>query len=103
MAIVQAAKLVWDAARREANQVQVKKTERPGERSSCSAKALAQKEAELTQREASFDQARIALDEALASSRQAVAAIEAQMHTQQQESAPPQRLGTRGAPAAQGT
>jgi len=49
--------------------------------------ALARKDSELTQREVSFEQARVALDEALASSRQAVAAIETQMHAQQQESA----------------
>ena len=49
--------------------------------------ALARKDSELTQREVSFEQARVALDEALASSRQAVAAIETQMHTQQQGSA----------------
>ncbi|KWT97687.1 MULTISPECIES: DNA-binding protein [unclassified Variovorax] len=87
LAVVQAAKLFWEAARREADQVQIQKTEAARRELELQREALAQKESELTQREASFEQARIALDEALASSRQAVAAIEAQMHTQQQESA----------------
>ena len=87
LAIVQAAKLFWDAARREADQVQVQKTEADRRELELQRSALAQKEADVQQRETSFEQARVALDEALASSRQAVAAMEAQMHTQQQESA----------------
>ena len=87
LAVVQAAKLFWDAARREADQVQVQKTEATRRELELQREALARKESELTQRDASFQQARVALDEALASSRQAVAAMEAQMHTQQQESA----------------
>ncbi|MGO4395856.1 DNA-binding protein, partial [Variovorax sp. M-6] len=87
LAIVQAAKQFWDAARREADQVQVQKTEAARREFELQRSDLAQKEADLQQRESSFEQARIALDEALASSRQAVAAIETQMHTQQQESA----------------
>src|SRR5437868_5439170 len=86
LAIVQAAKQFWDAARREADQVQVQKTEAARRELELQRSDLAQKEADLQQRETSFEQARVALDEALASSRQAVAAIEAQMHAQQQES-----------------
>ncbi|MDM0030458.1 DNA-binding protein [Variovorax saccharolyticus] len=86
LAIIQAAKVFWDAARREADQVQVQKTEAARREIELQREALAQKESELTQRETSFEQARVALDEALASSRQAVTAMEAQMHTQQQES-----------------
>ena len=87
LAVVQAAKLFWDAARREADQVQVQKSEAARRELELQREALARKESELTQREASFEQARVALDKALASSRQAVAAIEAQLHAQQQESA----------------
>ncbi|MDM0022186.1 DNA-binding protein [Variovorax saccharolyticus] len=85
LAIVQAAKQFWDVARREAEQVQVQKTEAVRREVELQRVDLAQKEAGLQQREISFEQARISLDEALASSRQAVAAIEAQMHSQQQE------------------
>ncbi|VTU42033.1 DNA-binding protein [Variovorax sp. RA8] len=87
LAVIQATKLFWDAARREADQVQVQKNEAARRELELQREVLDRKESELTQREASFEQARVALDEALASSRQAVAAIEAQMHTQQQESA----------------
>ncbi|MDM0071653.1 DNA-binding protein [Variovorax sp. J31P207] len=87
LAVVQSAKLFWESARSEADQVQVQKTEAARREIELQREALAQKESELTQREASFEQARVALDEALASSRQAVTAMEAQMHTQQQESA----------------
>ncbi|MDM0003033.1 hypothetical protein QTI24_30920 [Variovorax sp. J22P240] len=87
LSIVQAAQQFWDVARREADQVQVQKTEASRREFELERSALAQKEADLQQREASFEQARIALDEALACSRQAVTAMEAQMHTQQQESA----------------
>ncbi|MDN8618931.1 DNA-binding protein [Variovorax ginsengisoli] len=87
LAVVQAAKLFWESARREADQVQVQKTEAARREIELQRGALAQKEADLQQRETSFEQARVALDEALASSRQAVTAMEAQMHAQQQESA----------------
>jgi hypothetical protein len=87
LAVVQAAKLFWDAARREADQAQVQKTEAARREIELQREALAQKDSELVQRETSFEEKRLALDEALASSRQAVAAIEAQMHTQQQGSA----------------
>src|SRR5437868_4203587 len=87
LAVVQAAKLFWDAARREADQVQVQKSEAARRELELQREALAQKELDLTQREASFEQARVTLEEALTSSRQAVAAIESQMHTHQQESA----------------
>lgn len=86
LGIVQAAKLIWETARREADQVQVQKTEAARREIELQRTALAEKEADLQQREISFEQARVALDEALASSRQAVTAMEAQMHTQQQES-----------------
>jgi hypothetical protein len=87
LGIVQAAKLFWDTARREADQVQVQKSEAARRELELQRQALARKDSELTQREVSFEQARVALDEALASSRQAFAAIETQMHAQQQESA----------------
>ena len=87
LAVVQAAKLFWDAARPEADQMQVQKTEAARRELELQRDALADKESDLTQRETSFKQARVALDEALASSRQAVAAIETQTHAQQQESA----------------
>ncbi|MGJ7511299.1 DNA-binding protein [Variovorax sp. GT1P44] len=87
LAIVQAAHQFWEVARREADQVQVQRSEADRRELELQREALAHKESELTQREASFEQARVALDEALASSRQAVAAMEAQMHAQQQESA----------------
>ncbi|MDM0084700.1 hypothetical protein QTI17_29280 [Variovorax sp. J31P179] len=67
--------------------MQVQKTEAVRRELELERGALAQKEGDLQQRETSFEQARVALDEALASSRQAVTAMEAQMHTQQQESA----------------
>jgi len=87
LAMIQAAQQIWDVARREADQVQVQKTEATRRELELQCDALAQKEAELRQRETFFEQARVALDEALASSRQAVAAMETQMHAQQQESA----------------
>ena len=87
LAIVQAAQQFWDIARREADQVQIQKTEATRRELELERGALAQKEADLQQRETSFEQARVALEEALASSRQAVTAMEGQMHTQQQESA----------------
>jgi len=86
LAVVQAAKLFWESARREADQVQVQKTEAARRELELQRSALEQNETELKQREISFEQARVALDEALASSRQAVAAMEAQMQSQQQES-----------------
>ncbi|MDM0066785.1 DNA-binding protein [Variovorax sp. J31P207] len=87
LAVVQAAQQFWDLARREADQVQVQKAEAARRELDLQREALAQKESDLAQRESSFEQARFAHDEALASSRQAVTAMEAQMHTQQQESA----------------
>ncbi|MGJ7512708.1 DNA-binding protein [Variovorax sp. GT1P44] len=87
LAIVQAAHRFWEVARREADQVQVQRTEAARRELELERGALTEREADLQQRQASFEQARIALDEALASSRQAVTAMEAQMHTQQQESA----------------
>jgi chromosome segregation ATPase len=87
LAIVQAAQQFWDVARREADQVQVQKSEAARRELELERSALAQQEADLQQRETSFEQARAALEEALVSSRQAVTAMEAQMHTQQQESA----------------
>lgn len=87
LTILQAAEQFWDAARREADQVQIQKSEATRSELELARTALAQKEADLLQRETSFEQARVALDEALASSRQAVSAMEAQMHAQQQASA----------------
>ena len=87
LGIVQAAKLFWETARREADLAQVQKTEAARRELELQRESLVQRESELTQREASFEQARVALDEALASSRQAVTAMETQMQAQQQESA----------------
>ena len=87
LTILQAAEQFWDVARREADQVQIQKTEATRSEFELERASLAQKEGDLLQRETSFEQARVALDEALASSRQAVSAMEAQMHAQQQESA----------------
>lgn len=87
LSILQAAEQFWEVARREADQVQIQKTEATRSELELARSALARHEADLLQRETSFEQARVALDEALASSRQAVSAMEAQMHAQQQESA----------------
>ncbi|RZL93260.1 MAG: hypothetical protein EOP82_08025 [Variovorax sp.] len=87
LAIVQAAQQFWDVARREADQVQLQKSEATRRELELKRNAVAQKAADLQQRETSIEQARVALDEALASARQAVAAMETQMHAQQQESA----------------
>ncbi|OUM00103.1 hypothetical protein A8M77_23260 [Variovorax sp. JS1663] len=78
---------LWEAARREADQVQIQKSEAVRRQLELERAAIAQKEADLLQRERAFEQARVALDEALASSRQAVAAMEAQMHARHQEAA----------------
>jgi hypothetical protein len=87
LAILQAAEQFWDIARREADQVQVRKTEATRRELELQREALAQKEVELQQREGSFEQARVKLDDALAASRQALAALQAQMDRQQKESA----------------
>ncbi|WP_436307867.1 DNA-binding protein [Variovorax sp. LjRoot290] len=87
LSVVQAAHQFWDVARREADQVQVQKTEATRRELELERDALALKEAELKRREDSFEQARVKLDDALASSKQAVEAMQAQMHVQQQESA----------------
>ncbi|SCK09578.1 hypothetical protein VAR608DRAFT_0356 [Variovorax sp. HW608] len=87
LAVLQAAEQFWDVARREAEKVQVQKSEADRREIELAREALAGQQSELQQREASFEQARVALDEALASSRQALAVMEAQMHAQQQESA----------------
>ena len=87
LAIVQAAQRFWDLARREADQIQIQRTEATQRQLDMEREALSHKEAELLQRETFFEQARGALDEAIASSRQAVSAMEAQMLAGQQESA----------------
>ena len=86
LAVVQAAKLFWDAARREADQVQVQKSEATRREFELERSALAQMGADLQQREISFEQARTKLDEALAASKQALCAMQDQMDRQQQES-----------------
>ena len=87
LAIVQAAQQFWNIARREADQMQVQKSEASRRELELQRSALRQAEAGLKEREASVEQSRIALEDALVSSRQAVAAMETQMHAQQQESA----------------
>jgi Plasmid replication region DNA-binding N-term len=87
LTIVQAAQRFWEAARLEADKVQLQKTEATRRELELERSALAQQEADLQQRETSYEQARVALDEALSSSRQAVTAMEVQMHAQQEESA----------------
>ncbi|MDM0084586.1 DNA-binding protein [Variovorax sp. J31P179] len=87
LVIVQAAQHIWEAARREADQVQLQKTEATQREFDLEREAFIQKEANLQQRESTFEQARLKLDEALASSRQAIEAMQAQIQAQQQESA----------------
>jgi len=78
---------LWDAARREAEQVQGQKTAAHKRELELARETLAQEQVALRQRETAFEQARVALDEAVTSSRQAVAAMQAQMEAHQQESA----------------
>ncbi|RZL87185.1 MAG: hypothetical protein EOP82_27345 [Variovorax sp.] len=86
LAIVQAAQQFWDVARREADQVQVQKSEATRRELELERAALVQKEADLQQRETAFEQARVKLNEALDASKQAVGAMQDQMDRQQQES-----------------
>jgi chromosome segregation ATPase len=84
LSVVQAAQQFWDVARREADQVQVQKSEATRRELELERSAIVQKEADLQQREAAFEQARVKLGEALASSKQAVEAMQAQLPAQQQ-------------------
>ncbi|SCK11266.1 Membrane-bound metallopeptidase [Variovorax sp. HW608] len=87
LAIVHAAQQIWEAARREAEQVQIQRSEASRRELELERATLLQREAELRQREASLEESRSTLEEALAASRRAVEAMQVQMHTQQQESA----------------
>jgi hypothetical protein len=87
LALVTAAQQVWSAALHEAEQAQVQASEAARQEFMLERDALMRRADELQQRELAFDQARIQLDEALLASRQAVSAMEAQLHRQQQESA----------------
>jgi len=80
-----ATRLLWETARREAEQVQ--RQELDGARAELreSEEALRHGQAELAQREAAFDQARASLDTALASSQQAREALERQLAEQAAE------------------
>jgi len=86
LAVVQAAQQVWEAARRDAEQMQVQQSEATRREFELERAALLQREAELRQREASLEESRSRLEEALAGSRQAVDAMQAQMNAQQRES-----------------
>ena len=74
-----AARLLWETARREAEEVQ--RVELESVRSALQARedALAEAQAALVQREDAFAQARLSLDSALASSQQAREALEHQL------------------------
>jgi hypothetical protein len=86
LSVVQAAQQFWDVARREANQMQVQKTEATRRELELERDALTQKEADVKQREKSFEDTRERLDDALASSQRALTAMEAQLQAQLQES-----------------
>ncbi|CAN7749459.1 DNA-binding protein [Variovorax sp. LjRoot84] len=80
-----ATRLLWETARREAEQVQ--RQEMDGARAELreSEESLRSGQAELAQREAAFEQARASLDTALASSQQAREALERQLAEQAAE------------------
>ncbi|MEJ8852519.1 DNA-binding protein [Variovorax rhizosphaerae] len=82
-----ATRLLWETARREAEDVQRQELE--GVRASLeeAANVLAVDRADLAQREAAFEQARVSLDAALASSQQARETLERQLAEQTAETA----------------
>jgi hypothetical protein len=80
-----ATRLLWETARREAEQVQGQEMEAARAELRASEEALHSGQAELAQREAAFEQARASLDAALASSQQAREAQERQLAEQAAE------------------
>ena len=87
LAVEAAAQQFWNVAVHEAERAQVQASEAARHEFQLERAALARQAADLQQRELAFDQARAQLDDALLASRQAVTAMEAQLHRQQQESA----------------
>ena len=87
LAVLQAAQQFWEVARRESEQAQIQLSEATRRELELQREALTQKEADLARRESAFGEARTKLDDALAASKAALAALQDQMHTQQQESA----------------
>jgi len=74
-----ATRLLWETARREAEQIQRQEMEAARAELRESEEALHSDQAELAQREAAFEQARGSLDAALASSKQARETLERQL------------------------
>ena len=74
-----AARLLWETARREAEEVQRGELESMRAELQAREDALAEAQAALAQREEAFAQARVSLDSALASSQQAREALERQL------------------------
>jgi len=74
-----ATRLLWETARREAEQVQHQEMEAARAALRESEESLRHGQAELAQREAAFEQARASLDAALASSQQAREALKGQL------------------------
>ncbi|CAN7782534.1 DNA-binding protein [Variovorax sp. LjRoot175] len=85
--VLQLAEQLWDLSRREADQVQIQKTEATRRELELERNALVQRETELQQRETFFEQARVKVEEALAASKLQFDAMQAQMQSQLQESA----------------
>ncbi|CAN7751315.1 DNA-binding protein [Variovorax sp. LjRoot175] len=79
MGVRNAAKLLWETARREAEEVQRGELESTRAGLQAREDALVEAQAVLTQREEAFAQARASLDAALASSQQAREALERQL------------------------
>ncbi|WP_444815076.1 DNA-binding protein [Variovorax brevis] len=82
-----ATRLLWETARREAEDVQRQELESARAQLEDAANVLAAGQAELTQRVTAFEQARASLDAALASSQQARETLERQLADQGAESA----------------
>ncbi|WP_213956676.1 MULTISPECIES: DNA-binding protein [unclassified Variovorax] len=82
-----ATRLLWETARREADDVQRQELGSARAQLDETANVLAVGQADLAQREAAFEQARASLDAALASSQQARATLERQLAEQTAEAA----------------
>jgi hypothetical protein len=80
-----ATRLLWETARREAEEVQRQEMDAARAELRASEEALHRDQAELAQRQAAFEQARAILDAALASSQQAREALERQLAEQAAE------------------
>src|SRR4029453_391375 len=77
-----ATRLLWETARREAEEVQRQEMEGARAQVPQAESGVAQGQAELAQREAAFEQARASLDAALTASQQAREALERQVTDQ---------------------